>query len=135
MKIITFNKGIEVSRDSICKEVDVELIISCYVGIGGMSFKDSMAYPNDSLGFYKFKSILGSGYDNKTVNVLWKFGDNTSSTELNPVHSFPKTGNYHISLYATSEESGKTLSSDSVRNLNVIGQNDCKANFRESILY
>ncbi|MFM2360421.1 MAG: hypothetical protein RLY16_2414, partial [Bacteroidota bacterium] len=35
------------------------------------------------------------------VSYLWKFGDNTTSTEQNPVHVFPSFGNYTVTLVVT----------------------------------
>jgi gliding motility-associated-like protein len=36
------------------------------------------------------------------VNYLWSFGDNTSSTQVNPVHSYPADGSYSINLIVVS---------------------------------
>lgn len=34
---------------------------------------------------------------------LWKFGDNTTSTEMNPVHTYTSVGTYYVSLIAGNE--------------------------------
>jgi len=36
-----------------------------------------------------------------TKNYFWSFGDETSSTEINPIKTYPETGNYIVSLKAT----------------------------------
>jgi PKD repeat protein len=43
-------------------------------------------------------------FTNTTTNAtsyLWDFGDNSTSTSSNPVHSYTTNGNYTVSLYAT----------------------------------
>lgn len=46
-------------------------------------------------------------------SFMWNFGDGTSSTEMNPVKTFPKTGDYTVELTAKNSKSGvsKTFSS------------------------
>ncbi|MGF7077803.1 PKD domain-containing protein [Mucilaginibacter sp. UYCu711] len=45
------------------------------------------------------KTILASG--NTVKNWLWDFGDNTTSTDQNPVHKYAAGGNYNIRLTVT----------------------------------
>ena len=34
------------------------------------------------------------------IPVLWDFDDGTTSTEINPLHTFPDTGTYHVTIIA-----------------------------------
>ncbi len=47
--------------------------------------------------------IQFSNISTAAVSYLWNFGDGDSSTEQNPVHLFPKTSIYTITLISTSE--------------------------------
>ena len=40
--------------------------------------------------------------------VLWDFGDGTTSMQLDPIHVFPSTGNYQVSLRVTNYSTGCT---------------------------
>ena len=51
------------------------------------------------------------------VSYQWTFGDGGSSTDINPVHQYPKTGNYTVCLTATNtlgciDRVCKTISAD-----------------------
>lgn len=60
-----------------------------------------------------FTSNTGSGclpveasftnHSPNTINWLWNFGDGTTSTDENPSHTYPSSGNYNISLTITNE--------------------------------
>lgn len=50
----------------------------------------------------------------EAVSYLWDFGDNTSSTDENPVHTFPATGNFTVRLIATSETGDEAVSTSTV---------------------
>ncbi|MEO6190591.1 MAG: PKD domain-containing protein, partial [Saprospiraceae bacterium] len=49
---------------------------------------------------------LKAQFNNQTINgtsYLWKFSDNTTSTEVNPLHDFKAEGEYNIELIAQNE--------------------------------
>lgn len=43
-----------------------------------------------------------SSYNKPVLNYLWNFGDGTSSTQANPIHSYSKAGKYKVNLTVTS---------------------------------
>ena len=43
----------------------------------------------------------------KVVSYLWDFGDGTTSTERNPVHTYEKPGTYRVNLTITREDGVK----------------------------
>jgi large repetitive protein len=49
-----------------------------------------------------FTSLSQSGL-NSIVGYFWDFGDGTTSTQQNPVHSFPGPGTYNVSLTITDQ--------------------------------
>ena len=48
-----------------------------------------------------FSSLGTSDPDGTPVSYLWQFGDNTSSTDPNPVHTYATPGNYTATLTVT----------------------------------
>jgi|GEM_PF-675330 len=59
-----------------------------------------------------FTNTTNSG----TWNWLWRFGDNTTSADMNPVHSYTNTGNFNVTLVVSN-----AFCSDSVRHsVNVV---------------
>jgi PKD repeat protein len=75
---------------------------------------------NESPAADLFYEVSISGYDvtfsNKTtgaVSYRWDFGDSTSSTEENPVHTYPGKGKYVPTLYATTKD-GRTSEASTV---------------------
>jgi len=50
-----------------------------------------------------------SELSDNVIDVIWNFGDGNVSTDLNPIHSYTKTGNYTVSLTAYSDQGHKTL--------------------------
>lgn len=48
------------------------------------------------------------------VSFLWNFGDNTTSTEENPVHTYTATGNYTVRLIVTSSSGDEASTTSSV---------------------
>lgn len=49
-------------------------------------------------------TILFSDLSQNATTWLWDFGDGTFSTEQNPVHVYPETGNYEITLITSYNE-------------------------------
>src|SRR5690606_6418802 len=63
-----------------------------------------------------FQSTVGrkvafQGLTNNAVSWAWDFGDGTTSTEKNPVHTYPGAGYYETKLTATAED-GTTITKE-----------------------
>lgn len=83
------------------------------------------------------KSAFSYSVDNATRKVnftneatggyfVWNFGDGTFSTDVNPVHSYPKDGSYKVSLITGSIAANcKDYSEQTI----VVGANACDATF------
>lgn len=57
---------------------------------------------------------------NETTGYLWKFGDNTISTDENPVHTYTLDGSYDVTLYVGNECGNDSTS----RTIDVVGIDD-----------
>lgn len=82
-----------------CKKEDVLDIIS------GFSYKV------DATNFLKV-SFTNASQNYASVN--WDFGDGTSSTEVNPVHTYSAVGNYTVKLTATASDGRTDVSSQTL---------------------
>lgn len=51
-----------------------------------------------TLDYYVVSSVRFNNTSSKSGAVTWDFGDGTTSNEPNPVHKFPKAGNYKVTL-------------------------------------
>lgn len=60
------------------------------------SFTSAITDPLD------FKTVTFTNYSTNFSALLWNFGDNATSTETNPVHTYAETGSYEVTLTATS---------------------------------
>jgi PKD repeat protein len=49
-----------------------------------------------------FKKVTFTNQSQNFSALLWNFGDNATSTETNPVHTYAEVGNYTVTLTATS---------------------------------
>jgi len=58
---------------------------------------DSLCFKNNSFTFTN-NTTISSG----TLNYIWTFGDNTSSTATSPTHSYSSTGTFTVKLVAAS---------------------------------
>jgi len=47
-------------------------------------------------------TVFYDGGGNRTWN--WQFGDNTNSSQQSPLHTYPNTGNYNVTLTATDKD-------------------------------
>lgn len=60
-----------------------------------------VGYPHAAFSYEADK--LEVTFTNSSANAtsyLWNFGDSTTSTEENPVHTFPEEGKYNVTLFA-----------------------------------
>lgn len=67
--------------------------------------KPNFIYINPPVAKFKYyktcENRLSVRFENKSINGLnpvWDFGDGTTSNEVNPVHVFPKSGYYNVTL-------------------------------------
>jgi PKD repeat protein len=56
---------------------------------------DNAVLPKDEIRFYN--------YSTNSVRYYWQFGDGGSSNLFEPVHKYPRFGNYNVRLVATSD--------------------------------
>jgi len=61
-----------------------------------------------------FKKVTFTNASQNYSGVSWDFGDGSTSTELNPVHSYAAVGNYTVTLTATNDEGDTDVSSQAV---------------------
>jgi large repetitive protein len=54
-----------------------------------------------SADLYTYNSIQFTDTSSNVVSWYWSFGDGTTSTAQNPIHTYPVAGNYTVSLTAT----------------------------------
>lgn len=60
---------------------------------------------------------LEISFSNNSLNAstyIWEFGDSNTSTDVNPVYTYLSSGEYNVTLTATNNECGDSLSSKSV---------------------
>lgn len=69
----------------------------------------------------KIKEVAFFNNSTQAVRYIWKFGDNTSSTVVSPIHKYKDAGNYNIKLLAFSE--ANCADSMTLENLNVKQEN------------
>lgn len=81
--------------DSVCNIVQVQAPANpCNLSVNFVAYQDSS---NQAFHFYNLISPQGA-----TDSVQWLFGDGSSSTELNPVHTYNQQGTYTVCLIARS---------------------------------
>ncbi|MBI4945793.1 MAG: gliding motility-associated C-terminal domain-containing protein, partial [Bacteroidetes bacterium] len=84
-------------------------------------------------------SVQFANTSTQASSYLWNFGDQSTSTELNPTHTFPSTGTFVVTLVAEKPPCSDTVSTDiviggmgatAIGTANIFtpngdGQNDC----------
>ena len=58
----------------------------------------------DPVTYFTPDPVIITNNSRRTVSYLWDFGDGSTSTEFEPLHVYTETGNYQITLTATSED-------------------------------
>jgi PKD repeat protein len=77
--------------DSICNTVQVQAPANpCNLSV------DFIAYPDSSYQAFRFYNLVSP--QGAADSVQWLFGDGTSSTELNPLHTYSQPGTYTVCL-------------------------------------
>lgn len=92
-----------------------------YIQGGGLPCNSNFTFTNNVLGV----QFSASGTNN--VSWFWDFGDSTTSTQANPIHSFPGPGTYTVCLTVTD---GNGQSCTSCANVTISGGgSNCAASF------
>lgn len=72
--------------------------------------KQGFPFSTDIFHSVKGKRVAFQGLTNSASGWMWDFGDGTTSTEQNPVHSYQEGGYYVATLTATGENGGAETS-------------------------
>lgn len=73
------------------------------------------AFSQDRMIIETDEDITFNNSSSNAVSYSWSFGDNTtSSTDENPVHTYTRTGDFTVTLTATSETGDEALSTSTV---------------------
>lgn len=64
----------------------------------------SFTYSVDAV---NFKKVTFTNASQNYSSLSWNFGDNTTSTEVSPVHNFPDVGTYTVTLTGTASDGTK----------------------------
>lgn len=78
------------------------------------SFKPNNPYTGDEINFTSSYSDL----DGNVTSFTWRFGDGCESTKENPIHSFPDSGNYFITLEVKDDDNRSASETKKIEILN-----------------
>jgi gliding motility-associated-like protein len=67
-------------------------------------FSNPLPVPNFDFVSVKNEPTIFTNYSSNATTYFWDFGDNTSSTDVNPTHQYTKTGLYTVCLTAWNSE-------------------------------
>jgi PKD repeat protein len=82
---------------------------------------------NDTIAFTNLSQVSNAHY-------YWNFGDGRTSNEFNPVHRFPASGHYLVSLYALDTLSGCHNVTQTWLEVTRPSSESCIANFSDSLI-
>lgn len=77
--------------------------------------ESNFIFIKDSVSNYTYNFYSNSVSSAPVISYLWRFGDNTTSTQQNPVHIFPDTGYYQVCLEIWSENGCYDIYYDSIK--------------------
>ena len=101
------------NKEFIMKKIHL-ILIAAFGFISFTSCKKDSAKPAPFV-FYKISvdgnTVTFQNESRNAANYEWDFGDGTTSTEENPVHTYPGKGKYVPTLYATSSDGVKAEAS------------------------
>ena len=97
-----------------CLNVNSNSVIPQNDTTGNQSCQAHFTYQINGNMLYQF--VNSSNIGNRTLtNIYWYFGDHSSSTDQNPIHTYSASGNYIVHLYIESKDSlGICYSNDSI---------------------
>ena len=89
--------------------VHIQFTVSDKSCLVGTDFDADRTYGNKPL------TIRFTDKSFQATSWLWDFGDGTTSTEQNPIHTFTEEGRYTISLTTNGDDKGKAVKNDYIR--------------------
>ena len=89
------------------------------------STSERESYLDSTINFYDESDMGATAW-------LWDFGDGNTSTEQNPVHSYPNAGFYTVSLTATNEKYDISLSKTKTNYIVIAPNNFVYSSFTDS---
>lgn len=117
-----YTVNVKVTNDKGCYAVLVKpayIKVAAGVTSGFDNTQPAVCRPPFNISFTN--SSTGPG----TLTWFWDFGDGTSSTQPNPIHSYTAPGNYTVALATTSSDG----CSDTLRKVSVLNIQDIKTDF------
>lgn len=128
--LIAFNSSLSVADANIIKTVTKNLIFD-YL----QEWKVGIYDPNSNFSFTN-SSTTALNFINKSTNssqYVWDFGDNTTSTEINPAHVYASAGQYVVKLSAT--KCGLTSQSQQTINTSILSNNSVQTTINTINIY
>ncbi|WP_373838585.1 PKD domain-containing protein [Methanospirillum sp.] len=89
--------------------VHIQFTVSDKSCLVGTDFDADRTYGNKPL------TVRFTDKSYQATSWLWDFGDGTTSTEQNPIHTFTEEGRYTISLITNGDDKGKAVKNDYIR--------------------
>ncbi|MFN0082244.1 MAG: PKD domain-containing protein [Ferruginibacter sp.] len=116
--------GLPPCQNTYCKTVVISPVTpSCTLTANFTSYRDSLVTVPYTYHFTNTSSPLSS-----TDSVRWTFGDGTTSSQLNPNHSYAQPGTYNVCLRVIKRNPNGVLTTcvrEVCRVLNVVAINSC----------
>lgn len=104
------------------------IILKATTIFGQCSSLFSYAAYYDSVTFINQSNIQNAHY-------FWNFGDGTGSNYQNPIHKFPETGNYFVTLFAKDTISNCSAYYDYWVNITKYSNDSCQTSITDSIFF
>lgn len=111
---------------SICKTITINCVSSSSCS---PNFVDSACFSN---GIKKF--ISTSTGTNSSTTYFWSFGDNTTSTAQNPIHTYTANGTYTVCLFMFSPPTCSASICKTIT-VNCVTSGSCNPNFVDSACF
>ncbi|MBP9139163.1 MAG: PKD domain-containing protein [Flavobacteriales bacterium] len=101
------NYTVHISTNAVCGEIVQDLYIDIDATEVVAAFDaPATAIVNEAIDFTNNSTVYG--------DFFWNFGDNTTSTETNPVHTYTEPGTYTVSLEVTADDCAVITTQDVV---------------------
>jgi gliding motility-associated-like protein len=99
----TYQVKLHVTSDKTCLDSIIKSVFVKPMPIANFSVSDSMQCINENNFNFNNLSSIPSG----SLNYFWNFGDNSSSTQTNPSHTYASVDTFSVQLLAVSESGCK----------------------------
>jgi PKD repeat protein len=99
----TYQVKLHVTSDNTCLDSIIKSVFVKPMPIANFSVSDSMQCINENNFNFNNLSSIPSG----SLNYFWNFGDNSSSTQTNPSHTYASVDTFSVQLLAVSESGCK----------------------------